>query len=226
MKMAEISGATPPASEFNQKFTKVILPPAHQLQGYLKNFQPALAELIFLGYFLAVFLRSRFFLFLNFDLGLWLTQLKEFLMWLAGGFLGWHFLFLDKIVYFYFLHPELPSAQQAEIVMKNHGLKAWLKLMIKEKVEEKLTLRSLLFQLAFWVLAIFTVTSTASFLGKGLVMGLGLHLLIEEWQLQLNNPLNLNKRLFWQLKRTVSLEEQKYYLGITTFLFLFITLLI
>ncbi|GEM_PF-1356897 len=224
--MTEISGATPPPSEFNQKFAKVVLPPAHQFQTSLKNFQPKLAELIFLGYFLAVFWRSRFFLFLNFDLGLWLMHLREFLTWLVGGFLGWHFLFLDKIVYFYFLHPELPSTQQAKKVMENHGLRAWLKLMINEKVEEKLTLRSLLFQLVFWVLAIFTVTSTASFLGKGLVMGLGLHLLIEEWQLQLSNPLILNKRLFWQLKRTVSLEEQKYYLGIMTLLFLFLTLLI
>jgi len=81
---------------------------------------------------------------------------------------------------------------------------------------------SFLFQVAWFFLALFAVTSTSSLFGKALVMAIGLDLLLTEWQSQLKN--NSFSWLFWQIKREISLKEQKIFLYLMTGLFSLLTL--
>lgn len=83
---------------------------------------------------------------------------------------------------------------------------------------------SALFQLSWLVLALFTITSTSSLFGKGLVMAIGLDLLLVEWQSMVKNQ-DLSW-LFWQIKKEIPFKEQKYFLYLMTGMFGILTLLL
>lgn len=201
-----------------------------EIKTYTKAYNPTLFHLIFIGYFLSLFLLNNFPNLTNLTNWtnlqfLWIL-FKDGFTFFLGGFLGWNLLFLDSVVDNYFTHPENNLHEQAKAVFKQKGILAWFKFFSGREIKEKSTLRSALFQLAWVFLAFFTVTSTLSWLGKGLLMALGLHLLLDQWQWQRKSPLDLNRQLFWQIKRPVSLEEQKNYLLIMTALFLLLTVLV
>jgi len=193
---------------------------------FARKFNPTLGHLIFLGYFLAIFGRVIFWQGLSFDLESVRLAVFDLLAWLFGGIIGWNLLVLDNLVFAYFTHPESQLADQMRLVLAKDGPWAWCKLLFSPQKQERLAFRSLLFQLAWVLLAFFALTSTASFFGKGVVLGLGLHLLLEQWQLIRRDPQELNKRLFWQIKRAVSLTEQKYYLYLFTAIFIFLSILV
>lgn len=200
-----------------------------EIKTYAQNYNPTLHHLIFLGYLLGTFLLNnlRYFNLANLSqLSFLWTLVRDLVSWLAGGFLGWNLLFLDNVVYIYFIHPETNLNQQAKAYLSQRGIWAWFKFVARLDLKEKLTLRSALFQAAWVILAFFTLTSTISWFGKGLVLGLGLHLLLDQWQIQLKNPQDLNRQLFWQIKRPVSLREQKWFLGIMTGIFVILSLLV
>lgn len=197
--------------------------------SYVKSFKVTLLHLILIGYLLGVFLLP---LISSFDISnfakfdFWKLEGIRFFSWFLGGVIGWNLLVFDAVAYIYFTHPEGLMAGNSRQILRQKGIWEWLKFLFSVKVNDKPALRSVLFLTAWIFLAFFAVTSTSSFLGKGVVMGLGLHLLLENWQLQIRNPRLLNSRLFWQIKREVSMKEQRYYLYLFSFLFAVLTVLV
>jgi len=192
-----------------------------EVTTYTKSFRLNINHLIFISYFLAVFLRRFFYL----GFSAWLSQLLQLVYWFSGGIIGWSFSVLDNIAYIYVTHPESQQAAQAKnLFLKNKW--QWFKyVMSLENVPHQIT-KSVLFQVAWVILAGFTITSTVSGFGKGLVIGIGLKILLQNWQLQFKNPQALNSQLFWQIKRPVTADEQKKFLWIFSAIFVLLTLLV
>lgn len=146
------------------------------------------------------------------------------LFWIVGGVFGWVMVVLDRVVWVYWTRPQTQLSVQVRYLVSSRKFKeAWQTLWQRKSEQTELTFRSVLFQAAWVVLAFFTITSTPSMFGKGLVMGLGGHLLYDEWKDYLVSPQKVASWLFWQIKRSVSLEELKIYLVAMTGLFVFLT---
>ncbi len=185
-----------------------------------KTFSTALV----LGYFLGVagigFLRGDYKILVLMD---WL----QVLLLIVGGIFGWIIVWLDRLVYIYWSHPEAQLSQYVKYYFAKKNWKAGINLMEQRKTEFKeLTFRSALFQAAWVVLAVFALTSVASIFGKAMVTGLGLRILYEEWRDYLKDKKTLKRWLFWQIKREISNEELKWYLYGMTGIFVWITWLL
>ncbi|MBU1084946.1 MAG: hypothetical protein ABIJ43_03765 [Candidatus Beckwithbacteria bacterium] len=136
---------------------------------------------------------------------------------IVGGGIGWSLVFMDVIAYIYILHPEVQVSQYISYQIKNKQFKQAFESIKRRQGEfDKLTTRSALFQVVWVVLAVFTLSSVASWFGKALVMGLGLRMLVEEWRGWFSDKSKLKTSLFWQIKREVSMDELKWYLYIMT----------
>lgn len=178
--------------------------------------------LVFGGYFLAVMVLGISKGKLIFPNG-WLEIL---VLWL-GGLVGWLMVWLDCLVYIYWLHPETQVSQYIRYHFDRKNFKVGWRLLEQRQGEmEELTLRSALFQIAWVILALFALTSTASIFGKALVMGLGGRILLEEWQGYLSDKQTLKRLLFWQIKRQISNQELQWYLYVITGLFAGLSLLL
>lgn len=151
----------------------------------------------------------------------------QIINWYFGGGLGWLLVFLERLVWVYWTKPQTQLATEARYLISQRRFKAVGQLLMMRSQEQiELSFHSALFQ-AVWVpLALFAITSTASMFGKGMIMGLGLHLLYDEWQDYRRSPELLRSWLFWQIKRTVSFQEQKVYLWIMTIAFVILSSLL
>jgi hypothetical protein len=150
------------------------------------------------------------------------------LIWLfLGGVVGWNLVWLDYIAYAYILHPEAQVSQYIQFQVQNRRFKKVADMITLRRGEfDKLTTRSALFQFAWVVLTIFTLTSTAGWFGKTMIITLGLHLLVSAWQLYLKDKETLKKELFWQIQRPVSNKELQWYMYILSGLFLWFVLIL
>lgn len=178
--------------------------------------------LIYFSYFIAAFVFSS--LPFNNLLSNWLWYLNKVVSFFLGALLAAHFIKIDQLIYVFFTKPEDELSLQVKglIKQKKYG-DAWDVLDLKIDLQSQLASRSLLFQLAWVGLAVFALTSTAGFFSKALIIGIGLKLLLEEWQdIWQGNNINW---LFWQVKRQVSLDEQKKYLYIVSVIFVLLSLL-
>ena len=139
---------------------------------------------------------------------------------ILGAIIGWLIPWFDKIAYIYILHPEAQVAQYVKYQISQKQFKAaWQSLNARAKEFDKLTARSLLFQLAWVVLAFFAVTSSAGWFGKTLVLALGARILLEEWREWFADKPALKQKLFWQVKKEWSDAELKIYLVVMTLVF-------
>ena len=157
----------------------------------------------------------------------WPKTLFDLLGVIGGGWLGFMMVELDKIAYVLFLHPESQVAQYVKYsVEKKNYKRAWEQLKLREKEMVKLTSRSGLFQVVWIVLAFFALTSVPSWFGKVLVMSLGLRILVENWLLYGKDKGGLKARLFWQIQRSFSDDELKWYMWMTTGVFVVLSWLL
>lgn len=151
----------------------------------------------------------------NFELGAILT----WGWWVLGVILGVLILFLDRVAYTY-AYPQEQLSRQFDWYIKQKQYFTALALLDTRRLEqERLTFRSALFMTVWVPLAFFALTSTASLFGKGVVMGLMLHILYDAWRLQKSDPRRLHVRMFWLIKREVSEEERLVFLWVMTVLF-------
>lgn len=148
------------------------------------------------------------------------TEPLIWLYWVLGVVVGVLFLFIDRIVYTY-SYPGTQISQQFAWYVKEKKYLAAVSLLDARRLEqERLVFRSALF-IAIWVpLAFFALTSTAGLFGKGVVMGLMLHILYDSWSLQKQEPKRLHLRLFWIIKREVTDEERIIFMWIITAIFI------
>lgn len=147
--------------------------------------------------------------------------------WLIGGFIGYWLLSLDRLVDVYLTHPETQLAHYVRYyIQKGNYRWAWMTLGKRQAEQTRLTFHSALFQVIWVMLAVFAFTSTSGFLGKGVVIGLGLHLLLNEWRDYIGSPERLRRWLFWQVQREVTAKETKFFLwgmtGVVAILTLFL----
>jgi len=143
--------------------------------------------------------------------------------WILGVVVGVLILFLDRVAYTY-AFPEEQLSQQFAWFVKNKKYGQGLAVLdLRRQEQEKLTFRSALF-IAIWVpLAIFALTSTSGLFGKGVVMGLMLHILMDAWRMNKLNPASLDRRLFWQIKRQFTQEERLVLLTVVTGIFVWLS---
>ncbi len=143
----------------------------------------------------------------------------NWLLWVGGVVVGVLVLFADRIVYTYSYPGAQISQQFAWYIKEKKYLSALELLDLRRLEQERLSFRSALF-MAIWVpLSFFALTSTTGLFGKGVVMGLMLHILMDAWKLQKTEPRRLHIRLFWLIKREISDEERLVFLSIITILF-------
>jgi hypothetical protein len=130
------------------------------------------------------------------------------------------FVFLDRFVYSIFSgSDEKLSVRMKELFDQKKFIEG-VKLLLAEKYEQKeLVMRSFLFLVVWIVLAFFTMTSVANFFARGLVLGIGTHLMFD-----LIYDFKFDKeRLdiwFWQIKRTLEPEEKFWFVVITGVVYL------
>jgi hypothetical protein len=90
---------------------------------------------------------------------------------------------------------------------------------VRRLEQERLAFRSALFMTIWVPLSFFALTSTTGMFGKGVVMGLMLHILYDSWLLQKKEPRRLHIRLFWLVKREITDEERLVFLWVVTAFF-------
>lgn len=146
------------------------------------------------------------------------------LWWLLGSVLGFMFVFCDRIIYSIVSNPERTlSVKLKELLVQNKIIEG-AKLLLAEKYEQKeLVMRNFLFLVVWIVLAFFTVTSVTNSFGRGLVLGIGIHLIFDLiWDFAFDKE--RMDQWFWQIKRTLEPEEKKLFVFIVSVLFVLVAI--
>ena len=147
-------------------------------------------------------------------------------MWF-GGALGYVLVFLDRLVYVYWLAPHEQLSQQVQYFLNKRDFWGVLGLIHRRRKEQiRLIFRSFLFIVAWVFLALFALTSKSEIYAQALVLGLGLHLVYDLWRDQRSDPATLNQKLFWQVKRLVPMRIQRAFLYVFFGVFGWLTLFI
>lgn len=143
------------------------------------------------------------------------------LWWALGMILGFIFVFMDRLVSVYYLHPEDDLSVRFKKLVVDRKYLLGFELLLKESwSQSNLVMRSAVFVIFWFVIAIFTMTSSVNHFGRGFVLGIGTHLiydLVFDFMVEGDKGLN---RWFWQVKREVEREEQKWFLGIALAVYL------
>jgi len=154
--------------------------------------------------------------------------LKWNLIWLWLGTLGGTFLLdLDHLIYWFFTHPEKQDSQMARMLWQKKDFKGLVLLLERyHDTHTRLIFHSALFQVIFLIFTFYIFTSSGSLFGSGLVAGMNLHLLKDEWEDYFKKPDHLNNWIFWQIKKEISLQEQKIFLILVLLIFVGLSFLL
>lgn len=144
----------------------------------------------------------------SFDLGL--------LWWLLGAMVGFLFVFTDRLVYSFLMKPSEALGMRLKDLLVGKKFDEGLILLLNERHEQKeLVMRSFLFVVVWIVMALLTITSVISPFGRGFMLGIGVHLVFD---LVFDYFWNKERfdQWFWQIKRSLSLEEKRWFVVIVT----------
>lgn len=157
-----------------------------------------------------------------------LDQLLSWLVFCLGALLGTFVLDLDHVFYVLLIHPEEETSQKVKHLIKQKEYKEAFLFLVNTHLERtKLSFHNAVFQVFFMVFCFWVLTSTGSWLGKGLVMAMALHLLKDIYHCLLKGKEDFLRRwLFWPLKREVSFSEQKIFVILMLLIFLGLNLLL
>lgn len=133
------------------------------------------------------------------------------LWWLLGAVVGFLFVFTDRFVYSFLVKPEEALGLRLKELFGTGKVIQGIVTLLNERHEQKeLIMRSFLFVVVWIVLAILTVTSVSAPFARGLLLGIGIHLVFD-----LLYDFNFNQERFnlwfWQIKREVSSEEKRWF---------------
>jgi len=148
------------------------------------------------------------------------------LIWLwLGGLAGTFLLDIDHLIYWFFFQPEKQDSQMAKVLWLKKDFKGLLLLLGRyHDTHLRLIFHTALFQAVLFIFSFYIFTSGGSLFASGLVAGMNLHLLKDEWKEYLEKKYEHQKSwLFWQIKREVSPEELKMYLIIATIIFILLS---
>lgn len=129
------------------------------------------------------------------------------LTWCMGGVLAVGFIVFERLLHFLWLHPELAQSKRLKELLQARQFVPLFRYLISHDLQvSRLLGLSVLFLGSWMVLAAFIVSSSASFMAKGLVMGIGLRpvlLILWHWR----QPREIAEHLLWQVKRELSDTE-------------------
>lgn len=145
--------------------------------------------------------------------------------WWLGGVVGFLFVFSDRLVYALVSNrQEVLSIKIKELFGKGK-LIAGLAMAFEEREKQKhLVMRSALFVAIWAVLAIFTATSVGAGFARGLVLGLGTHLVFDLWWDYRTGSRDI-ELWFWQVKNVTKAEIDWFFRGAVLFYLLIFTFL-
>jgi hypothetical protein len=148
------------------------------------------------------------------------------IFFVIGGIMGMGLVWADRLFYVYFTRPhEQLSVHIQHLVKGRRYREALLVLKMRGHEQQHLTVRSVLFMGVWIPVALFILTSTASFLARGFVMGIGLHLLYDIY-IDWGNRQRLRDWLFWPVRRDVADSELKVVVGVYVAFFILLSLLL
>ena len=104
------------------------------------------------------------------------------MIWLLilGVLIGCLLPFLDRLIYVFFIGPQELSSQRVAFSLKRGSLVSAIKLLIETRFErQSLIFHSSFFMVIVLALGFWLITSSASFLGKGIVWGMVAHLVVD-----------------------------------------------
>lgn len=143
----------------------------------------------------------------------------------VGGFFGLLLYNLDHVAYLLWQAPEAATAVKFRQLSKERRFRETFTLLEETSQERKrLVGHSVIFQIVLVVLAFFAVSSTASYFGKGMVMGMFLYSLVNQGLLLLRGR-DLTNWL-WQVRIKPSRKGEAIYFLILVVLFVFFSLMI
>lgn len=88
---------------------------------------------------------------------------------------------LDHIIYFYFVRPTDLTSQRFNFLLQKKEIGRMLTLLYETRSERKeLIFHSAFFQIIFFVVTFWFLTSSGSLFGKGIVLAFSLHLVIDQ----------------------------------------------
>lgn len=154
--------------------------------------------------------------------------LKWDLVWLWLGVLAGTFLLdIDHLIYWFYFRPEKQDSQLAKVLWQKKDFKGLILLLERyHDTHSRLIFHSFLFQIIFLVFTFYIFTSGGNLFVSGLVAGMNLHLLKDEWQEFLGGrKSHLKDWLFWQVKREISSDALIIYLLGVNLIFFFLSIL-
>jgi hypothetical protein len=100
--------------------------------------------------------------------------------WL-GGIFGTVLPDIDHIIYFYLVKPVELTSQRFNFLLEKRQIGKMFSLLYGTSSERKeLIFHTIFFQMIFFVLTFWMLSSSGSLFGKGMVLAFGLHLLIDQ----------------------------------------------
>ena len=118
-------------------------------------------------------------------------------LFLLGLALGTFLLDTDHLIYWFFLKPGLEESKQARIFWQKRNWKGLFKLLGENhKNHISLIFHHFIFQAVLLTLTFFVLSSTSGVFGKGLVLALSAHLLVDQLVDLRNSPDHLKVWLF------------------------------
>lgn len=132
------------------------------------------------------------------------------LWWMLGAVIGFMLVFLDRLINSLFANSDEALIPQIKEKIGKKEIREGLLMLLNEKHEQKeLVMRSFLFMLVWIIMALFTITSVNSQFARGLMLGIGTHLIFDFvfdyfWDKERFDT------WFWQIKRVFSKDEKKW----------------
>lgn len=94
--------------------------------------------------------------------------------------------FLDHLIYIFFISPQELTSQRAAFLLKRRNVINAIRLLMETKSERKnLVFHSDIFLVIILVLGLWLMTSSASYLGKGIIWGMIANLVVDRFILRL-----------------------------------------
>ena len=144
--------------------------------------------------------------------------------WL-GGAIGVLMPDLDHLIYVFFTGPQELTTQRVGFLWDRREYKRLIELLYETRSERRgLIFHTIFFQLIFFVLTFWLMSSSASLIGRGLVLSFALHLSIDQL-VDLIEMKNLNNWLKF-LPINLDLTKSKIYWSVGTLLVIVMGLLI
>lgn len=131
------------------------------------------------------------------------------ILWWLGAILGFSFVFLDRIIYAFWQHPEETLSLKLKEIFGGGRFVTGLSTLLSERqTQQHLMMRSVLFLFVWVAMGFLALTSVSALFGRGFMLGLGVHLTFDLLTDTLANRRDL-KLWFWQVKRDIPESEMK-----------------